>query len=162
MTALANKYKDQGVVWLAINSGGPGKQGHGVEVNKAGAEKWGIDYPILTDESGTVGRTYKAKTTPHLYVVDAKGNVLLKKGSSLSQVWIERLIKRGISTIDIATDEGEAAPAAAQDPSQSAQVAAFAHGNLQEHMKLIFTPNLNQPHMKALAKSTYQFFKNRA
>ncbi|MBL4845107.1 MAG: redoxin domain-containing protein [Planctomycetes bacterium] len=78
MTAIAKKYKDKGVVWLAINSGGSGKQGHGVAVNKAGAKRWSIAYPILPDEKGTVGRMYQAKVTPHLYVVDATGKLVYK------------------------------------------------------------------------------------
>jgi peroxiredoxin len=77
-TAIAKRYKDKGVVWLAINSGGPGKQGHGVAVNKAGAKRWSIGYPILPDEKGTVGRLYQAKVTPHLYVVDATGKLVYK------------------------------------------------------------------------------------
>jgi len=75
-TGLAKKFKGQGVVWLAINSGGPGKQGHGLEVNKAGAKRWKIDYPILTDETGSVGRLFGAKVTPTLCVVDATGKLV--------------------------------------------------------------------------------------
>jgi len=63
----------KGVVWLAINSGAPGKQGHGLEVNRAAKQKWSLDYPILLDEDGTVGRAYGAVTTPHLYVIDGEG-----------------------------------------------------------------------------------------
>jgi len=76
VTSLADKYKDQGVVWLAINSGGPGKQGHGIPINKAAAESWSIAYPILHDETGAVGRMYRAKVTPHLYVVDSTGTLV--------------------------------------------------------------------------------------
>ena len=36
---MASK-QDAEVVWLAINSGAPGKQGHGVEANRAAAEQW--------------------------------------------------------------------------------------------------------------------------
>ena len=76
VTALADKYEDRGVTWLAINSGGPGKQGHGIPVNQAAVKRWGIGYPILPDEAGTVGRLYKAKVTPHLYVVDSTGKLV--------------------------------------------------------------------------------------
>jgi peroxiredoxin len=58
------------VVWLAINSGAPGKQGHGLERNRKAKEDWGIEYPILIDEAGKVGRLYGAKTTPHMFVID--------------------------------------------------------------------------------------------
>ncbi len=71
---------DPQVVWLAINSGAPGKQGHGVETNREAAERFGIKYPVLLDESGAVGRKYGATNTPHMFVIDAKG-VLVYAGA---------------------------------------------------------------------------------
>lgn len=70
---MAQKESAQGVVWLSINSGAPGKQGHGAQVNEAAAGKFGMTNPILLDEDGEVGRTYDAKKTPHLYVIDTEG-----------------------------------------------------------------------------------------
>ncbi|MBM75234.1 MAG: thioredoxin family protein [Proteobacteria bacterium] len=61
------------VVWLAINSGAPGKQGAGLKNNQKAIEKWGLKYPVLLDESGEVGKLYGAKTTPQMFVVDEKG-----------------------------------------------------------------------------------------
>ena len=72
------KHIKTGVVWLAINSGAPGKQGHGVEANREGAKKYGMDYPILLDESGEVGKTYGATNTPHMFVIDDKGTLVYK------------------------------------------------------------------------------------
>ncbi|MCC6285940.1 MAG: thioredoxin family protein [Phycisphaerales bacterium] len=63
------------VVWLAINSGAPGHQGAGIEANKQAAEDYEIEYPVLLDESGEVGRAYKAKTTPHMFVIGADGKL---------------------------------------------------------------------------------------
>lgn len=63
------------VVWLAINSSAAGKQGHGVELNKQATTEWKMSYPLLIDEKGDVGRMYGAKTTPHMYIIDAKGNL---------------------------------------------------------------------------------------
>ena len=77
---LAKRVRDKGVVFLAINSGAAGKQGHGKEANVAGRDRYGIDYPILLDESGKVGKAYGATATPHMYVVDAKG-VLVYAGA---------------------------------------------------------------------------------
>lgn len=68
----------KGVVWLAINSGAPGKQGHGVEANRAAARKWRMDHPVLLDESGKVGRAYGATNTPHLYVIDPAGTLVYR------------------------------------------------------------------------------------
>lgn len=68
------------VVWLAINSGGPGKQGHGAEASRSGAERFGMKHPVLLDESGAVGRAYGAERTPHMFVIDQQG-VLVYRGA---------------------------------------------------------------------------------
>ena len=73
---LAQKQSKDGVVWLAVNSGAPGKQGHGVETNRAAAKAWSMAYPILVDESGSVGKAYGATNTPHMFVVDKAGKVV--------------------------------------------------------------------------------------
>jgi peroxiredoxin len=75
---LAQKQSKEGVVWLAVNSGAPGKQGHGVEVNKAAAKAWSMAYPILVDESGAVGKAYGATNTPHMFVVSKDGTLAYK------------------------------------------------------------------------------------
>jgi peroxiredoxin len=76
MAETSAKFAKRGVVWLAINSGAPGKQGHGAALNKKIAKDWKINYPMLTDESGAVGRRYAAKTTPHMYIIDTKGKLV--------------------------------------------------------------------------------------
>lgn len=73
MNELASEYKGDGVVWLAINSGAPGKQGHGFEMNSQAQSGWGMDRPILLDETGKVGRLYNAQNTPEMFVVDGDG-----------------------------------------------------------------------------------------
>lgn len=72
MNELAKTYADQGVVWLAINSG------HNTtnESNAKIASQWNIDRPILNDSAGTVGHAYGATNTPHMYVIDAQGNLV--------------------------------------------------------------------------------------
>jgi peroxiredoxin len=77
---MAAKTTATGVVWLAINSGGPGKQGHGVEVNKKAAADWSLAHPILLDETGAVGRAYGATNTPHMYIIDDKGVLAYRGG----------------------------------------------------------------------------------
>jgi len=71
MVELANKYKEKNVVWLAINS----TNSTTTELNIEFAEKRKLAYPILDDRSGTVGRAYGAKTTPHMYIIDEKGSI---------------------------------------------------------------------------------------
>jgi peroxiredoxin len=74
----ARRETKSGVVWLAVNSGSPGKQGAGVEANRDGAKTFGMDHPILLDESGTVGKIYGATNTPHIMVVDPKGTLVYR------------------------------------------------------------------------------------
>jgi peroxiredoxin len=76
---MAKKVSAQGVVWLAINSSAPGKQGHGA-ANREGKQRYGLAHPILLDESGEVGHLYGATNTPHMYVVDPAG-VLVYRGA---------------------------------------------------------------------------------
>jgi peroxiredoxin len=80
LKGFADKITDKGTVWLAINSGAPGKQGYGVDANVAGTRRFGMKHPVLLDESGDVGRAYDARHTPHMYVVDDKG-VLVYRGA---------------------------------------------------------------------------------
>jgi peroxiredoxin len=72
MIDLANKYKDKGVVWLAVNSTSHTTD----EQNKQFTEKHKLPYPILNDRPGKIGRAYGARTTPHMYVIDTKGEVV--------------------------------------------------------------------------------------
>jgi peroxiredoxin len=73
---MAAEQVKSGVSWVAVNSGAPGKQGHGVAVNKESATTWNLSHPILMDEDGLVGKAYGAITTPQLFVVNADGLVV--------------------------------------------------------------------------------------
>jgi len=74
----AKRQTKNGVVWLAINSGAPGKRGVGVEANREGAKTFAMDNPILLDEAGTVGKTYGATNTPHVMIVDGQGTLVYR------------------------------------------------------------------------------------
>jgi peroxiredoxin len=78
LVGTAKKHMKAGVVWLAINSGAPGKQGTGAEKNKAGLKQWDLTHPVLLDESGTVGKAYGATNTPHLFVIDKTGKLVYR------------------------------------------------------------------------------------
>lgn len=73
MVNTYNQFKDQGVVWLAINSGAKGKQGAGLDINKKTKTDWNIPYPVLLDEAGTVGKAYGAKRTPEMFIINKDG-----------------------------------------------------------------------------------------
>lgn len=76
----AKRHAKSGVVWLAVNSGGAGKQGAEVAMNTEAAKTWSMEHPILRDEAGTVGKAYGATNTPHIFVIDKKG-VLVYAGA---------------------------------------------------------------------------------
>jgi peroxiredoxin len=79
LKGLGSKYaKDGDVVFLAINSGAAGKQGAGEDANKAGIQKLGIDYPVLIDNTGKVGKQYGAERTPHIFVVNPEGTLVYR------------------------------------------------------------------------------------
>jgi hypothetical protein len=79
--AQAAAAKD-GVVWLTINSGAPGKQGHvtGAEAKAFLAQSGARPAAYLLDPRGVVGRVYEAKTTPHMYVVNKAGTLVYAGG----------------------------------------------------------------------------------
>ncbi len=76
LKGAAKRVSDKGVVWLAINSGAPGKQGAGVDANKEGAKTLGVENPILLDEEGKTGKAYGATNTPHVFVIDKSGTLV--------------------------------------------------------------------------------------
>lgn len=72
----------QGAVWLTINSGAPGKQGHMTPEQARGyvsAQKAAVDHYLL-DPKGVVGKGYAARTTPHLYIIDGTGKLVYQGG----------------------------------------------------------------------------------
>jgi peroxiredoxin len=75
MQTQQGESKASGVVWLTINSGAPGKQGHvdGAGANAIIAATGGQQAAYLLDPEGAAGRAYGAKTTPHMYVIDGEG-----------------------------------------------------------------------------------------
>jgi peroxiredoxin len=76
LVGLSKRQAAKGVVWYAINSGAPGKQGSGAETNRKGQQALHVDNPILLDETGVVGKAYGATNTPHMFVIDAAGNLV--------------------------------------------------------------------------------------
>lgn len=65
------------VVWLTINSGKPGKQGHldGAAATDYVREVDAAPAAYLIDADSRVGTAYGAKTTPHMFVIDGGGTL---------------------------------------------------------------------------------------
>lgn len=71
-----------GAVWLTINSGTPGKQGHmtPAEARRQFAADGSRATRYLLDPRGVVGKGYGARTTPHLYIVNGAGTLVYQGG----------------------------------------------------------------------------------
>ena len=71
-----------GAVWLTVNSSGKGNQGY---MTAAGAQAFTASQPsrrtaYLLDPDGKVGRSFGATSTPHMFIVDAKGTLVYNGG----------------------------------------------------------------------------------
>lgn len=68
---------EKGVVWLTINSGAKGKQGYinARQAKEMLAARKSSPSAYILDPEGKIGQLYGAKTTPHMFVIDAKGNL---------------------------------------------------------------------------------------
>ena len=75
MQNLQKQAKGAGVVWLSVVSSAPGEQGHvtGAKADELTASRNAQPSAVLLDPQGEIGRAYDARTTPHMYVIDAKG-----------------------------------------------------------------------------------------
>src|SRR5688572_26096532 len=71
MKNVADKYKDKDVVWLGVITGDGAK----ADAARKWAKTASLEYPILLDTSTAVAKSYGAKATPHLFVIDKTGKL---------------------------------------------------------------------------------------
>lgn len=76
---LQREATGEGVVWLLINSGAPGKQGG--DYSAADLQEWLKKHnakptEYLRDQDGRVGHLYHAQTTPHMFIIDPQGKLV--------------------------------------------------------------------------------------
>jgi peroxiredoxin len=77
MQKFQKEAREKGAVWLTINSSAEGKQGH---ITQEDADDVMRDLSLqsnelLLDPTGSVGKSYGAHTTPHMFVIDANGKL---------------------------------------------------------------------------------------
>ena len=67
--------KEEEIIWLSIISSAPGTQGYvsSDEANALTITRKASPTHVLFDPTGEVGRTYDAKTTPHMYIINEEG-----------------------------------------------------------------------------------------
>ena len=82
MQGLQSKYTKDGVVWLAVSSTEPGHQDYKKPDVMNGILKTSKASPTayLMDDSGATGKSYGAKTTPHMYIISAQGTLVYAGG----------------------------------------------------------------------------------
>ena len=77
MPRFQKQAAEKGVVWISINST---KAGHPQYMDASASSSWaqshGHSALWLLDAEGEVGKAYGARTTPHMFVIDASGKVV--------------------------------------------------------------------------------------
>jgi peroxiredoxin len=73
---------DKGVVWFAINSTERTADDY---LKPPALDAWMQEHTaaptaVLMDEDGVIGRTYGARTTPHIFIVDPEGTLVYAGG----------------------------------------------------------------------------------
>ena len=78
MQKLQEEFTGKGVVWLTIDSSAPGLEGNltAEQANAKIAEWKAHSTALLLDPDGKAGRTYGAKNTPHMFVIDPEGKIV--------------------------------------------------------------------------------------
>lgn len=82
MQGLQKDAAAKGVVWLQVISSAPGKQGHvdAAAATRLNSARSATPANVILDPEGKLGKLYDAKTTPHMYIIDAKGTLVYKGG----------------------------------------------------------------------------------
>jgi hypothetical protein len=78
MQSLQEEAAGNDVVWITVNSGAEGKQGHmtAEEANTYMSEVGSNATAYILDPTGEIGQMYQAKTTPHMYVINPEGTLV--------------------------------------------------------------------------------------
>jgi peroxiredoxin len=82
MQGLQSKYTKDGIVWLAVSSTEPSHQDYKKPdaLNALLKSSNAVPTAYLMDESGSTGKAYGAKTTPHMYVINPQGTLVYAGG----------------------------------------------------------------------------------
>lgn len=104
MQALQRSATNDGIVWLSIISSAPGKQGHvsGSKANALTKERKASPTAVILDPKGEIGRQYGAKTTPHMYIIDARGTLVYMGGIDSIPSSNPADIERATNYVDVA------------------------------------------------------------
>jgi peroxiredoxin len=78
MQKLQEEFTAKGVVWLSIDSSAPGLEGNltAEQAEKKIAEWKTKQTALVLDPDGKAGRSYGAKNTPHMFVINPEGKII--------------------------------------------------------------------------------------
>lgn len=78
MQKLQEEFAAKGVVWLSIDSSAPGLEGNltAEQAEKKIAEWKTKQTAFVLDPDGKAGRSYGAKNTPHMFVINPEGKII--------------------------------------------------------------------------------------
>ena len=82
MQKLQKEVAASDIVWLSVISSAPGAQGHvsGKQADDLTVSRKAAPAKVILDPAGKIGRLYAARTTPHMYIVNAGGTLVYKGG----------------------------------------------------------------------------------
>jgi peroxiredoxin len=78
MQKLQEEFTGKGVVWLTVDSSAPGMEGNltAEQAEKKIAEWKTKQTALVLDPDGKAGRSYGAKNTPHMFVINPEGKII--------------------------------------------------------------------------------------
>lgn len=96
MQELQRQAAAMGAVWLSIISSPPGEQGYaeGPQANELTRARNAAPTHVLLDPQGRLARLYGATVTPHMFLIDARGQLVYAGGAdSIPSTRVEDLAK---------------------------------------------------------------------
>jgi hypothetical protein len=122
MQNLQKTYTGKGVVWLAISSTNPKSGDYRDPQGTQGVMRdWKMNpTAFVLDEDGGVGRTWGARATPHMFVVDPAGKVIYAGAIDDKATWRQEDVRTAKNYVAAALDE-----AMAGKPVTTANTAAY-------------------------------------
>jgi thiol-disulfide isomerase/thioredoxin len=94
LEAAYQKLKDQGLVIVGVDLyNAERSRNYGLQEVRQFANRYGVTYPIVLDESGSVGQAYAIHPIPTSYFIDQQGKVRYLKVGQLNMSDVERVFR---------------------------------------------------------------------
>jgi len=94
-------------VWLSVISSAPGKQGYvtGEQANALTTSRDAAPSAVVLDPSGIAGRSFDAKTTPHMYVIDENQTLVYQGAIDDNSSFRKSTVKNAKNYVTAALDD---------------------------------------------------------